>query len=85
MHELMVKSLPQQCRLTAIFDVSQINDMIRHMNTLTMFYSLVILGRFLVRHSDSFFDACGFLTTYHIQDLPYVVCKLLLLDRSESP
>ena len=51
MHELMVKSLPQQCRLTAIFDVSQINDMIWRMSTLTMLYSLVILGRFLVRHS----------------------------------
>jgi len=27
MHDIMVKHLPPQCRLTAIFDVSRINDM----------------------------------------------------------
>jgi hypothetical protein len=28
----------------------------------------------------SFFDACGFqILTYHIQDLPYIVCRLLFL------
>ena len=85
MHELMVKSLPRQCRLTAIFDVSQINDMIWHMSTLMMLCSLVILGRFLVHHSLMLHHVCGFLTTDHIQDLPYVVCKLLFPDRSESP
>jgi hypothetical protein len=26
MHDIMVKHLPPQCRLTAVFDVSQIND-----------------------------------------------------------
>ena len=26
MHEVMVKYLPQQCRLTAIFEVNQINN-----------------------------------------------------------
>jgi hypothetical protein len=32
MHELMVKPLPPQCRLIAIFDVSQINDTIWYMS-----------------------------------------------------
>jgi hypothetical protein len=51
MHELMVKCLPQQCRLTAIFDVSWINSMIWDTSSLTMVCSLAILGRFLVRRS----------------------------------
>ena len=51
MHELMVKSLPEKCRLTTIFDVSRINDMIWDTSLLTMFCRLAILERFLVRLS----------------------------------
>ena len=51
MHELMVKCLPRQCRLTTIFDVSRINSMIWDTSSLTMACSLAILGRFLVRRS----------------------------------
>ena len=51
MHERMVKSLPRQCRLTTIFDVSQINNMIWDTGLLTTFCRLAILERFLVRLS----------------------------------
>ena len=49
MHQLMVKPLPLKCRLTAIFDVSQTNEMIQHTSTLMIFCSLVIVLVFLVR------------------------------------
>jgi hypothetical protein len=82
MHELMVKSLPEKCRLTAIFDVSRTNNMIWDTSSLTTFCRLAILGHFSVRRS---FAACGFLiTAHHIPDLPYVVRKLFP-DRLKSP
>jgi hypothetical protein len=58
MHEIMVKPLPQQCRLTAIFDVSWINYMICHVSMLMMFCSLAIVLAFLVRRS---LNVCSFL------------------------
>jgi hypothetical protein len=77
----MVKPLP---RLTAIFDVSRINNMIWH--TSTQHTNNVPQSR----HSEaplcsctSFFDTRSFpIVTYRIQVLIFVVCKLLLLDRS---
>ena len=51
MHEIMVRSLPPQCRLTAIFDVSQVYNVIWLGNTLMIVRSLVILGPLLVCHA----------------------------------
>lgn len=51
MHDIMVKPLPPQCRLTAIFDVSQVDNMVWLGNTLTIVCSLAILGPFLVCRS----------------------------------
>jgi hypothetical protein len=33
MHKIMVRSLPPQCRLTAIFDVSQVNNVMAWQHT----------------------------------------------------
>jgi hypothetical protein len=75
MHEIMVKPLPPQCRLTAIFDVSQVNNMIWLGNTLTIVCSLAILGPSLVCRP--WFDAFSFLImNFPIEDLPYLVCML---------
>lgn len=48
MHDLMVKPLPAQCRLTAVFDVSQSTYDIIY-DRLTNCRSVVILGLFSVR------------------------------------
>jgi len=81
MHDLMVKPLPRKCRLTAIFDVSYINNIIRHTCTLMMFCSLAIVVVFLVRRPMSVI----LIMTYYIQGLPHLVCNTSLPGHFESP
>ena len=76
MHEIMVKSLPPKCRLTAIFDVRTINNVIQHMRILTTCLYLQSCHSGTILGSCSF-NTCGLLTmTYDIQDLPHIVCQL---------
>ena len=77
MHEIMVKSLPPGCHLTAIFDVRTIDNVVEHMNILTMCLHLQSCHSGTVLGS-CFFNTCGLLTmTYNIQDLPHIVRQIL--------
>ncbi|SRR5216684_1532455 len=86
MHEIMVKSLPPKCHLTAIYDVRPINNIMWHMSTLTIClhrqscHSGTVLGPY-------FFSTRDFLT-----DLPYprsspycMLTPYTLPVRSKSP
>jgi hypothetical protein len=81
MHQFMVKPLPRKCRLTAIFDVSYINNMIRHTSILLMFCSLAIVVVFLVRRPISMV----LIMTHCIQGLPHLVRNTSHSGRFESP
>jgi hypothetical protein len=74
MHDILVRPLPQHCRLIAMFDVSYINNLAWHTSTLTMRLQSCHSGTAL---GSSLSYACSFLMTYRTQDLPYIVCKLL--------